>query len=196
MASAEEYKTVAEAVADCTVVVGTTAVRHRELQHPLRRLEDGVRLGSARRLPSNRVALLFGSEKFGLSNHDLSYCHWLMRIPTREGHISMNLGQAVAVSLYEFIRTARPARVPEKLKPATAAEVERITASLLEALDASGYLCRRTVADSEPSDSSSGPPLPEDFAGARCGHLARHSSPDTMEDGPRPGRAKGPEERR
>jgi TrmH family RNA methyltransferase len=149
MASAEEYKTVAEAVADCTVVVGTTAVRHRELQHPLRRLEDGVRL-IRRRLASNRVALVFGSEKFGLSNHDLSYCHWLMRIPTREGHISMNLGQAVAVSLYEFIRTARPARVSEKLKPATAGEVERITASLLEALDASGYLCRRTVADSEP----------------------------------------------
>src|SRR5712692_7724445 len=38
---AEEYKTVAEAIADCTLVVGTTAVRQRELQHPLRRLEYG-----------------------------------------------------------------------------------------------------------------------------------------------------------
>src|ERR1017187_9261821 len=36
LANAEEYKTVAEAVADCTLVVGTTAVRHRELQHPLK----------------------------------------------------------------------------------------------------------------------------------------------------------------
>src|SRR5579862_4326550 len=44
LASAEEYKTLAEAVADCTLVVGTTAVRHRELQHPLRRLEYGTRL--------------------------------------------------------------------------------------------------------------------------------------------------------
>ena len=91
---AEEYKTVAEAVADCTLVVGTTAVRHRELQHPLRRLEYGARL-MRKRMQSSRVALLFGSEKYGLSRRDLSHCHWLMRIPTRDEHISMNLGQAV-----------------------------------------------------------------------------------------------------
>src|SRR5208283_4752561 len=94
LANAEEYTTVAEAVADCTLVVGTTAVRHRELQHPLHRLEHGIRL-IRKRIASERVALLFGSEKVGLSNDDLSYCNWLMRIPTYEEHISMNLGQAV-----------------------------------------------------------------------------------------------------
>src|SRR5580698_8773708 len=47
------------------------------------------------------VALLFGSEKFGLSDEDMSYCHWLMRIPTVDLNLSMNLGQAVAVCLYE-----------------------------------------------------------------------------------------------
>ena len=78
LSNAEEYKSVAEAVADCTLVVGTTAVRHRELQHPLRRLEYGARL-IRKQLGSNRVALLFGSEKFGLSNQDLSHCHWLVR---------------------------------------------------------------------------------------------------------------------
>ncbi len=66
LAEAEEYTTVAEAVADCTLVVGTTAVRHRELQHPLRRLEYGARL-MRKRMQSSRVALLFGSEKYGLS---------------------------------------------------------------------------------------------------------------------------------
>src|SRR5450759_3202720 len=75
LANAEEYKNVAEAVADCTLVVGTTAVRHRELQHPLRRLEYGARL-IRKQLGSSRVALLFGSEKFGLSNATLSHCHW------------------------------------------------------------------------------------------------------------------------
>src|SRR5579863_2955555 len=90
LANAEEYKTVAEAVADCTLVVGTTAVRHRELQHPLRRLEYGARL-IRKELATGRVALMFGPEKTGLSNDDLSYCHWLMNIPTREQHISMNL---------------------------------------------------------------------------------------------------------
>ena len=148
LANAEECKTVAEAVADCTLVVGTTAVRHRELQHPLRRLEYGARL-IRKQLGSGRVALLFGSEKFGLSNAALSHCHWLMRIPTCEENISMNLGQAVAVCLYELIRDGKAARQTEKAKRATAAEFERITTMLLEAMRASGYLDRRPIADVE-----------------------------------------------
>src|ERR1017187_6143269 len=95
LANAEQFQTVAEAVADCTLVVGTTAVRNRELQHPLRRLEDGARL-IRKELGSNPAALLFGSEKFGLTNESLSHCYWMMRIPTGEENISMNLGQAVA----------------------------------------------------------------------------------------------------
>jgi TrmH family RNA methyltransferase len=148
LANAEEYKTVAEAVADCTLVVGTTAVRHRELQHPLRRLEYGGRL-IRKQLGSSRVALLFGSEKFGLSNAALSHCHWLMRIPTCEGNISMNLGQAVAVCLYELVRDTKSARPAEKVKHATAAERERITTTLLEAMRSSGYLERRPISDVE-----------------------------------------------
>lgn len=148
LANAEQYSSVAEAVADCTLVVGTTAVRHRELQHPLRRLEEGARL-MRKRMAASRVALLFGSEKFGLSNEDLSHCHWLMRIPTREENISMNLGQAVAVCLYELIRDAKAARRSEKVPLATAVEIERITVMLLEALRNSGYLGRRRVADAE-----------------------------------------------
>jgi TrmH family RNA methyltransferase len=150
LADAEECKSVAEAVTDCTLVVGTTAMRRRVLQHTVRRLEDGARL-IRKRLGSKkgRVALLFGSEKFGLTNEDLSYCHWLVRIPTHEKNISMNLGQAVAVCLYELIRDAKAARQPEKLPLATAAEVERITAMLLEALHESGFLDLRRVADAE-----------------------------------------------
>jgi len=148
LASAEECKTVAAAVADCTLVVGTTAVRHRELQHPLRRLEYGARL-IRKQLGSGRVALLFGSEKFGLSNAALSHCHWLMRIPTCDENISVNLGQAVAVCLYELIRNGKAARQTEKVKRATVAEFERITTTLLEAMRASGYLDRRPIADVE-----------------------------------------------
>ncbi len=177
LTSAEEYKSVAEAVADCTLVVGTTAVRHRELQHPLRLLEEGAgiirahlssrtaasettgpgitRSGAGDLETTNqgrRVALLFGSEKRGLSNHDLSHCHWLLRIPTREEHISMNMGQAVAVCLYELIRNAQtgdPAQQPVELNLATAGELERITTLLLEALHASGYLDPRTAVAGE-----------------------------------------------
>jgi TrmH family RNA methyltransferase len=142
LARAEKYETIAEAVADCSLVVGTTAVGHRDLQHSLQRLEVGAPLIRAHLYSasaSGSCALLFGSEKFGLSNKDMSYCHWLMHIPTREEHFSMNLGQAVAVCLYELIRDPAAMPEPEKGSPASSAEVERITETLLTALGASGY---------------------------------------------------------
>src|SRR5438067_4849110 len=106
--NAEEYKSVAETVADCTLVVGTTALQHRELQHPLQSLSAAApQIRRELSSKSGRVALLFGSEKRGLSNEDLSHCRWLMRIPTREAHGSMNLAQAVAVCLYELVRAPK-----------------------------------------------------------------------------------------
>ncbi|HEY7337265.1 MAG TPA: RNA methyltransferase [Bryobacteraceae bacterium] len=145
MRDAREYETLAEAVADCALVVGTTSRGPRALEHPLRRLERGVKLIS-KRLASAPVALLFGSEKFGLSNEDMSHCHWLMRIPTRDEHGSMNLGQAVAVCLYEIARNpAADLRVPVK-PPAKADDLERLTLLLEELLDLSGYVHARTGA--------------------------------------------------
>jgi TrmH family RNA methyltransferase len=138
LATAKVYKTVAEAVADCSLVVGTTAVGHRDLQHCLVRLEQGannIRTHSA----AGNCALLFGSEKFGLSNEDMSHCHWLMHIPTRDEHASMNLGQAVAVCLYELMRDPAAEAQPANGNPASAADVERITDALLLALRASEY---------------------------------------------------------
>jgi TrmH family RNA methyltransferase len=138
LASAQKYETVAEAVADCSLVVGTTAIGHRDLQHSLQSLGVGAPVIRAH-LATGPCALLFGSEKFGLSNKDMSHCHWLMHIPTREEHVSMNLGQAVAVCLYELIRSSAAAPEPEQGSPASAAETERITETLLTALRASGY---------------------------------------------------------
>jgi TrmH family RNA methyltransferase len=138
LASAEKYETLAEAVSDCSLVVGTTAIGHRDLQHSLQRLEAGAPIIRAH-LATGPCALLFGSEKFGLSNRDMSHCQWLMHIPTRDEHSSMNLGQAVAICLYEFIRDAGALAQPEQGSPASAAEMERITETLFAALRASGY---------------------------------------------------------
>jgi tRNA/rRNA methyltransferase len=137
---AEEFASLADAVGDCRLVVGTTSVGHRELQHPLRRLEYGARL-ILRVLSAAPVALVFGSEKFGLSNDDLSHCHWLMRIPTVGQDLSMNLGQAVALCLYEMARDPNVAAArPVKIASASAGETEQITLRLLEALARSGYV--------------------------------------------------------
>ena len=139
LANAEEFRSVADAIADSTLVIGTTAVRNRQLQHKMRGLQDSAAL-IRRRLRSSRVALLFGSEKTGLSNESLSYCHWLLRIPTREEHPSMNLGQAVAVCLYELARASATAPVGKKSRAASAGVLDRITGELREALRVSGYL--------------------------------------------------------
>ena len=139
LAAAEVFPTVAEAVADCSLVVGTTAVGHRDLQHTLQRLEAGASSIRSHIAGAGNCALLFGSEKFGLSNLDMSHCHWLVHIPTRDEHTSMNLGQAVAVCLYELMRDPAATIEPLKGTPATAAEIERITETLMIALRASEY---------------------------------------------------------
>src|SRR5215467_6959453 len=147
--SAEDYPSLAGAIGDCPLVVGTTSVGHRELQHPIRRLEYGARL-ILRRLQSAPVALLFGSEKYGLSNDDLSHCHWLMRIPTVDPGLSMNLGQAVALCLYELARDPKAAEArPERIRRAAGAETEQLTAQLLQALERSGYTNPVTAASTE-----------------------------------------------
>ena len=61
----------------------------------------------------------------------------------------MNLGQAVAVCLYELIRDSKCERAPGQPDPATSGEIERITTLLLEALHTSGFLGRRRVNDAE-----------------------------------------------
>ncbi len=148
MASAKEFATVAEAVADCRLVVGTTAAGRRELQHELRRLEQGGRT-IRKQLDAGRVALLFGSEKVGLSNEDMGHCHRLMRIPTIVGHGSMNLGQAVAVCLYELVRSAKTTTAKNGQVAASAADLERLTQVLFEVLGASGYVKPRVAAATE-----------------------------------------------
>ena len=143
LARTEEYTSVADAVADCKLVVGTTSVTHRELRHQMHSLEQGGPL-IRKHLQGGKAALLFGSEKVGLSNRDLSHCHWLMRIPTREKHSSMNLAQAVAVCLYEIVRDGEAGPSPKKVTAASARDLDRMTQGWVDILFSTGYLKSRS----------------------------------------------------
>jgi TrmH family RNA methyltransferase len=144
---AEQYRTVAEAVADCSLVVGTTAGRNRDVKLPLVALPHaGPKV--RQHFVVGRVAILFGSEKRGLSNEDFTHCHWLVTIPTLEQHPSMNLGQAVAVCLYELTRESSTIAKPEAQERATAGELEQITTTMFEMLTTSGYVKPRSGASS------------------------------------------------
>ena len=127
------------------MVVGTTAIGNREVKHPLRSLDKAGAV-LRKRLAREKVALLFGSEKKGLSNEDLSYCHWLVHVPTRAEHQSMNLGQAAAVCLWELARGKRSFEEGTKQVGARMQTVERITDAMLACLLRSGYVAARSEA--------------------------------------------------
>lgn len=147
---AQVFSDLAEAVRDCSLVVGTTAVGHRDLHLPLHRLESAGSLIHEHLGADAPAALLFGSEKFGLSNEEMSHCHWLTRIPTRAEHGSMNLGQAVAICLYELSRDQKEVQsrfAPQP--PASAEDTERFTTLLLDLLSRSGYVREHTEKTTE-----------------------------------------------
>ena len=142
--SARVFPSLSAALADCSLVVGTSAGVRRVAQQPLERLDIAA---IAIKEHNGNTALLFGSEKFGLSNEDLSYCHLLARIPTVPDTPSMNLGQAVAVCLYELVReeaTPRRAIRSPRFEPVEGGDTEQITSFLLDVLDESGYTNRIT----------------------------------------------------
>lgn len=134
--AAESFGSVAEAVADCALVVGTTAVGERRLELDVVPL-DAV-AGKIAAAAGGGVALLFGSEKTGLTNETIAHCNWLMTVPMHAAGTSMNLGQAVAVCLWELVRGASVV-VETAPEVANAAEMERLTGLLREALAESGY---------------------------------------------------------
>lgn len=139
----EEYQEVRQAIADCSLVIGTSALGHRKLQHDVVDLDQSGQLIS-KSIAS--IALLFGSEKVGLSNEDFTYCHSILHIPTSPTNISMNLGQAVAVCLYELVRQSNLSVNAIHSHQATAEELERLSEVLSEALATSGYTKKGALA--------------------------------------------------
>ena len=142
IAEARVFATLSEAVADCSLVYGTTAMGERRLLHPVDLLRDAaVRVHEHAAVGSGlRSAMVFGSEKTGLSNEEMSLCHRLLTIPMAQTGVSMNLGQAVAVCLYELAREQPALRLlPEPREPAVGAQVDRFEQLLRDVLASSGY---------------------------------------------------------
>jgi len=183
MTSARRYDTLAPAIADCSLIVATTAIGARQLKHPILPLQQAAplilaalntptppgappvtappsRVGSdepSTSTPDPRVALLFGSEKTGLTNDQLSHATLLTTIPMYSPedarHLSMNLGQSVAVCLYELTRSGfeSSVEIPPLHEPASTAEDrERLTQLLLDVLHTTGYTRRFPANASEP----------------------------------------------
>ncbi|MCS6804889.1 MAG: RNA methyltransferase [Acidobacteriota bacterium] len=129
---------LAEAVADCTWVVGTTDRRRVE---PKQTLYTPADLCRDVRQSEHRLALVFGPEKHGLTNNDLSHCHRVMSIPTQPDCPSMNLGQAVAICCYELTRDQPvPLQTKQQVEWATAGQIETAVQLMLDVLCLSEFI--------------------------------------------------------
>lgn len=135
---------LASAVADCTLVIGTSA-RERRIQLPqLSPRGMGSLLASSR--PEEQIALVFGREDSGLSNEELRMCHWHVHIPTSAEYSSLNLAAAVQILCYELrLACLEPAAPPQPEDDwdeplATVEGVERFYVHLEQTLAEIGFL--------------------------------------------------------
>ncbi|MDE2292513.1 MAG: RNA methyltransferase [Elusimicrobia bacterium] len=132
--------TLEESVADCALVLGTASAHNRRLRQPLVPLPSLAAFTARRLRAGGRAAVLFGSEKTGLTNDQLGRCHALVRIPTRADAPSMNLGQAVACVAYELARGGLEKEVRRAEDPApTAEQLEALVEAGLGALAKANY---------------------------------------------------------
>ena len=140
LAAARVYPTMDEAVADCGLIVGTTA-RARHLPWRIVEPREGAReLVAAAR--DGRVAVLFGAERTGLTNEDIERCQLLVSIPTGSSYGSLNLAMAVQVITYELLLAGRDENAAAEARGvplASAAEMEKFYMHLAEVMDEVGF---------------------------------------------------------
>lgn len=119
------YDSLAAAVADCQTVYATTA-RARDLVKPVMTARHAAGDMQGNITAGQKIAILFGAERSGLSNEELEQAHKLITIPLNPGFSSLNLGQSVLLVSYEWSQytfVTPPEALPlGKSLPATAKE--------------------------------------------------------------------------
>lgn len=145
LAGATVCQTVQEAIADCELVIGTSA-RGRTISWPEitpRECAEKVLI----REPGKKVAILFGRENSGLKNHEMDLCHFLLRIPCNSAYSSLNIAAAVQVICYElFVASGLAAQEEivvgdkDEQQLATAEQMEMFYVHMAEALTDIGFM--------------------------------------------------------
>ncbi|MCG6902757.1 MAG: RNA methyltransferase [Rhodobacter sp.] len=140
--AAQVYDTTAQAIADCTMVYATTA-RARGLTKIIATPERAMADTHARIGAGERVAILFGPERAGLENDDISRANAIISVPVDPEFASLNLGQCALLTAYEWRRQSFESE-PEKVdfartEPASGIEVEKLAQHYEDRLDEAGY---------------------------------------------------------
>jgi tRNA/rRNA methyltransferase len=131
-----------DAVADCLLVVGTSARTGGMVRRQSVAALDAIMPVVGEALTAGPAALVFGPERTGLTNDEVSRCHHLIHIPTDPAYRALNLAQAVTICLYELRRAWLKRGVPEIPTETAApfADQERMFDQLREALEGIHFL--------------------------------------------------------
>jgi len=135
---ARVFDTLEEAIGDCNFVLATTARNHDQAKPVVG--ADGAAAECAPRIAAGeKVALLFGRERAGLTNHEVALADCILTLPVNPAFASLNLGQAVVIVGYEWfkLRTAGalPFAMPEKSPAAPKQQLDTFFADLERELE-------------------------------------------------------------
>ena len=136
------YETVKAAIADCTLVLATTARAHDQAKPVI-----GPDAAAAQLAPQvdsgENVAVLFGRERYGLENDEVALADRIVTFPVNPAFASLNLAQAVAIIAYEWFKRVcggdLPFTMPRKSEPARKQQIEAFFSNLEQELDAIEY---------------------------------------------------------
>jgi tRNA/rRNA methyltransferase len=139
---AELYDTLEAAIADCTLVLATTARAHDQAK-PVISPQAAASVLAPRVAAGERVAVMFGRERYGLENDEVALADRIVTFPVNPAFASLNLAQAVAVVAYEWFKLAcagaLPFAMPQKSETAGKEQVQAFFTHLERQLDAIEY---------------------------------------------------------
>ena len=134
---AQLYDSLAEAIADCTFVVATTARNHDQAKPVLGAGQAAAEMAPRVKADEN-VAIVFGRERNGLENHEVARADRILTLPVNPAFASLNLAQAVVIVGYEWFKQAGgelPFAAPQKSPPAKKQQLDAFFADLERELD-------------------------------------------------------------
>lgn len=135
---AKLYETMAEAIADCSLVIAATARQHDQVK-PVVGPEQAARDLYPHVEAGNKAALVFGRERNGLEVHEVGLADKILTLPVNPAFASLNLGQAVIICAYEFYKLASgnalPFETPNFSPPAAKAKFEAFFSAVVNALE-------------------------------------------------------------
>jgi tRNA/rRNA methyltransferase len=136
------FDTVKAALADCTLVLATTARAHDQAK-PVLGPDEAAAFLAPRVAAGENVAVLFGRERYGLENDEVALADRIVTFPVNPAFASLNLAQAVALVAYEWFKLAcggkLPFAMPLKSQPAPKQQIEAFFGNLERQLDAIEY---------------------------------------------------------